>query len=411
MRRNTAQPHATFAGEKNIQETMEVKIINGWPVKIWADKIEDAAMEQITALTTLPFVYHHLAIMPDVHPGKGMPIGGVLACRDAVVPNAVGVDIGCGMCAVKTNRKVRSIPKDVLRKKVMSGIRKAIPLGMEHHKQSQGEDVMPTGYDIDKLAVVSRQYVSALRQVGTLGGGNHFIELQHDAEGYLWIMIHSGSRNLGKQVGDYYNKVAANLNARWHSSVNPDMGMPFLPVGEREFTNYWHEMSYCIDFALCNRRLMMERIEEVLADAFPRIHFEPMINIAHNYAAWEKHFGQKVIVHRKGATLASQGITGIIPGSQGTASYIVEGLGNPESFNSCSHGAGRVLGRKAAIRTLNLKEEQHRLERRGIIHAIRTQDDLQEAAGAYKDIETVIKNELDLVCVKTRLLPMAVIKG
>lgn len=390
---------------------MEVKIINGWPVKIWADTVEDYAIEQITNLTTLPFLYHHLAIMPDVHPGMGMPIGGVLACKDAVVPNAVGVDIGCGMCAVKTNRKARSIPKDVLRKKVMRGIRKRIPLGMAHHKESQGEAVMPTGHDIDKLTVVSRQYTSALRQVGTLGGGNHFIELQHDEEGYLWIMIHSGSRNLGKQVGDYYNKVATELNARWHSSVDPAIRMPFLPVGEREFTNYWREMSFCIDFALCNRRLMMERIEEVLVDAFPRIQFEPMINIAHNYAAWEEHFGQKVIVHRKGATLATQGTTGIIPGSQGTASYIVEGLGNPQSFNSCSHGAGRVLGRKAAIRTLNLEEEKRRLERRGIIHAIRTQNDLQEAAGAYKDIETVIKNELDLVSIKTRLLPIAVIKG
>lgn len=390
---------------------MEVKIINGWPVKIWADTVEDYAMKQITNLTTLPFLYHHLAIMPDVHPGMGMPIGGVLACKDAVVPNAVGVDIGCGMCAVKTNRKVHSISKDVLRKKVMRGIRERIPLGMEHHKESQGEAVMPVGHDIDKLPVVSRQYVSALRQVGTLGGGNHFIELQHDAEGYLWIMIHSGSRNLGKQVGDHYNKLATMLNARWHSNVNPDIRMSFLPVGEREFANYWREMNYCIDFALCNRRLMMERIEEVLVDAFPRIKFEPMINIAHNYAAWENHFGKNVIIHRKGATLADKGITGIIPGSQGTASYIVEGLGNPESFNSCSHGAGRVLGRKAAIRTLNLKEEKRRLERRGIIHAIRTQNDLQEAAGAYKDIETVIKNELDLVRIKTRLLPIAVIKG
>lgn len=390
---------------------MEVKIINGWPVKIWADTVEDYAMKQITNLTTLPFLYHHLAIMPDVHPGMGMPIGGVLACKDAVVPNAVGVDIGCGMCAVKTNRKVHSISKDVLRKKVMRGIRERIPLGMEHHKESQGEAVMPVGHDIDKLPVVSRQYVSALRQVGTLGGGNHFIELQHDAGGYLWIMIHSGSRNLGKQVGDHYNKLAMMLNARWHSNVNPDIRMSFLPVGEREFANYWREMNYCIDFALCNRRLMMERIEEVLVDAFPRIKFEPMINIAHNYAAWENHFGKNVIIHRKGATLADKGITGIIPGSQGTASYIVEGLGNPESFNSCSHGAGRVLGRKAAIRTLNLEEEKRRLERRGIIHAIRTQNDLQEAAGAYKDIETVIKNELDLVRIKTRLLPIAVIKG
>ena len=174
---------------------------------------------------------------------------------------------------------------------------------------------------------------------------------------------------------------------------------------------YWNEMKYCIDFALCNRKLMMERIEEVLADALEGIEFEPMINIAHNYAAWENHFGQNVIVHRKGATLAREGVVGIIPGSQGTASYIVEGLGNPDSFCSCSHGAGRVLSRTAAIKTLDMAEEVARLEAKGIVHAIRSQSDMQEASGAYKDIEEVIANEADLVKVKTRLLPVAVIKG
>lgn len=174
---------------------------------------------------------------------------------------------------------------------------------------------------------------------------------------------------------------------------------------------YWDEMKYCIDFALCNRRLMMLRIEEVLADVLPGIEFDPMINIAHNYAAFEHHFGKEVFVHRKGATLANVGTTGIIPGSQGTASYIVEGLGNPESFCSCSHGAGRLLSRTAAINTLNMKEELEKLSARGIVHAIRCQDDMQEASGAYKDIEEVIANELDLIKVKTRLLPVAVIKG
>ena len=174
---------------------------------------------------------------------------------------------------------------------------------------------------------------------------------------------------------------------------------------------YWKEMRYCVDFALCNRKLMMERIEEVLAESLKGIEFEPMINIAHNYAAVEHHFGQNVIVHRKGATLAREGVTGIIPGSQGTASYIVEGLGNPESFCSCSHGAGRVLSRSMAIKTLDLQQEVAQLEAKGIVHAIRSQEDMQEASGAYKDIEEVIANEADLVKVKTRLLPVAVIKG
>lgn len=170
-------------------------------------------------------------------------------------------------------------------------------------------------------------------------------------------------------------------------------------------------MQYCIDFALCNRSLMMQRIQEVLTDALPGISFEPMINIAHNYAAWENHYGQNVIVHRKGATLAREGMVGIIPGSQGTASYIVEGLGNAASFNSCSHGAGRVLSRTAAIASLDMQAEVAQLEAKGIVHAIRSQDDMQEATGAYKDIEEVIANQTDLIKVKTRLLPIAVIKG
>ena len=390
---------------------MEVKIINNRPVKIWTNDVEETAMRQIENLTTLPFLHHHLAIMPDVHAGMGMPIGGVLACDGAVIPNAVGVDIGCGMCAVKTNWKMEDLPAHVIRKEIMKGIRARIPLGMDHHKEAQDAKYLPQGHDIDKMEIVKRRQHSILHEVGTLGGGNHFIELQKDEEGNLWIMIHSGSRNLGKQVGDYYNKIAVSLNEKWHSVVSPEIRLPFLPHGTREFGAYWNEMKYCIDFALCNRRLMMERIQEVIADSLKGIEFEPMINIAHNYAAFEHHFGKDVIVHRKGATLAREGVIGIIPGSQGTASYIVEGLGNPDSFCSCSHGAGRVLSRKAAIHTLDMKAEVRNLEAKGIIHAIRCQDDMQEASGAYKDIDTVIANESDLVKVKTKLLPIAVIKG
>lgn len=390
---------------------MEVKMINNCPVKIWTDNVEESAMRQIENLTTLPFLFHHLAIMPDVHAGTGMPIGSVLACKDAVIPNAVGVDIGCGMCAVKTNRKVSDIPETVIRKEIMKGIRERIPLGMDHHNEAQDEKFLPEGHDIDKLEVVKRRWHSILHEVGTLGGGNHFIELQKDEEDTLWIMIHSGSRNLGKQVADFYNKMAAALNARWHSVVSPEIRLPFLARETKEFGMYWNEMKYCIDFAFCNRKLMMERIEEILADSLKDIEFEPMINIAHNYAAYEHHFGHDVIVHRKGATLARKGVTGIIPGSQGTASFIVEGLGNPDSFCSCSHGAGRALSRKMAVKTLDMQQEVAQLEAKGIVHAIRSQDDMQEASGAYKNIEEVIANEADLVKVKTKLLPVAVIKG
>ena len=402
----------TLSPETNMEDKVMYEIeLNGTPIKIWAKYVDAHAMKEIVNLSTLPFVFHHLAFMPDVHGGKGMPIGGVLATRGVVIPNAVGVDIGCGMCAVKTSLKVADIPSEVLRKQILRGIRKQIPLGFDHHKSAQDEAFMPQGFDIDKMTVVQRQYVSATKQVGTLGGGNHFLELQKDAEGTLWIMIHSGSRNLGAQVGNFYNEKAKVLNKRWYSQVPADIDMAFLPMQSDEAHAYWDEMLYCVEFALCNRRLMMERICQVIGDVFPDARFEPMINIAHNYAAWENHFEENVIVHRKGATRARAGETGIIPGSQGTKSYIVEGLGNPDSFLSCSHGAGRAMSRSEAVRSLSLEEEVARLEAQGIVHAIRGQKDLEEAAGAYKDIDEVMACQEDLVRIVTELSPVAVIKG
>lgn len=390
---------------------MEVKNINNVIVKNWATELDEHGRQEVENICKLPFIHHHLALMPDAHGGKGMPIGGVLATKGVVIPNAVGVDIGCGMCAVKTNVRVEEVTQEVLRKKILRGIRKQIPLGMAHHKQAQSEEYMPQGFDTDSMTVVRRELTAAHKQVGTLGGGNHFIEIQRDDEGWMWIMIHSGSRNLGKQVGDYYNDKAESLNRRWYSVVPSEINLPFLPLKTDEFHQYWAEMEYCVAFALCNRSLMMQRIEEVIGDTLSGAEFEPIINIAHNYAAWENHFGENCIVHRKGATLATAGTTGIIPGSQGTCSYITEGLGNPESFMSCSHGAGRRLSRTAARNELSLEEEIGRLERLGVIHAIRGRDDLDEAAGAYKNIDEVMAAQSDLVRIRTRLSPIAVIKG
>ncbi len=385
--------------------------MNNVTVKMWLNQLDAHAWEEVNNLTTLPFLYHHLALMPDAHGGKGMPIGGVLATKGAVVPNAVGVDIGCGMCAVRTSLRGEEISQEVLRKRILRGIRQRIPLGREHHKTAQDEQCMPKGFDTDSMTVVKRQLASARKQLGTLGGGNHFIELQRCEEGYLWIMLHSGSRNLGKMVGEYYNQLAETLNARWYSAVKPDIKLAFLPLRSPEFRQYWAEMEYCVAFALANRRLMMTRIQEVIAGVFPQVVFEPMINIAHNYAAWEKHFEENVIIHRKGAVRADVGEIGIIPGSQGTCSYIVEGLGNPESFLSSSHGAGRAMSRSEAIRSLSLEQEIARLESQNIIHAIRGQSDLEEATGAYKNIDEVMENQKDLVRILTKLYPMAVIKG
>lgn len=390
---------------------MKEMLINDTPVKIWANTVDPKAFGQIYNLSRLPFVFHHLAFMPDVHAGVGMPIGGVLATKGVVVPNAVGVDIGCGMCAIKTNVRVEELTPDILRKGVMRGIRKRIPLGMERHKTAQDETLMPQGFDIDSMQVVRHQYASALRQLGTLGGGNHFIELQKDGDGFIWIMIHSGSRNLGKLVCDRYSEIAGRLNAMWFSGTDPDNGLPFLPMKSDEGKAYWNEMNYCICFALANRELMMQRICEVIKDSIPEAEFEPMINIAHNYAAWENHFDENVIIHRKGATSAREGEVGIIPGSQGTRSFITEGLGNPDSFRSCSHGAGRVMSRTEAVRSLNLDEEIQKLDAKGIVHAIRSQKDLEEAASAYKNIDEVMACQSDLTKILVTLEPIAVIKG
>ena len=237
---------------------------------------------------------------------------------------------------------------------------------------------MPQNHDIDNLPIIRKEYASALKQLGTLGGGNHFIEIQKEKDNSIWIMIHSGSRNLGKQVADHYNKLAKNLNNLWYSSIDPKVDLAFLPFKTEEARKYYNEMKYCVDFALANRKLMLTRVQEVLVDFFPKIGFGEIINIAHNYAAWENHFGKDVVVHRKGATSAHKGELGIIPGSQGTNSYIVEGLGNPESFASCSHGAGRKMGRNEAIRTLSLEEEQRKIDRLGVVHAIKRQRDLDE---------------------------------
>lgn len=389
------------------------------PVKLFLDDIEDGAMEQIKHLALLPFAYHHVAIMPDSHQGYGMPIGGVLATEDVIIPNAVGVDIGCGMCAVKTS--LTEFPVEKL-KEIMGKIRQVVPVGFTHQKEKQDESLMPQvvaqlvsapglepggrKFESSLPDIVKREYQAALFQIGTLGGGNHFIEIQKGSDGHIWIMIHSGSRNFGLQIAKVYNDLAVQLNEKWHSTIPKEWELAFLPIDSKEGQAYIGEMQYAVDFALANRKLMMDRILEIF-----NVEHEPMINIAHNYASLEHHFGKDVWVHRKGATLARIDTIGIIPGSQGTHSYIVKGKGNPESFESCSHGAGRRMGRKEACRTLNLEEEQKKLNDQGIVHGIRSIKDLDEASGAYKDIDVVMKNQTDLVDILVELTPMGVIKG
>ena len=415
------------------------------PIKLWLEDIEPGALEQAKNLANLPFIYKWVSIMSDSHLGFGMPIGGVVALDGVISPNMVGSDVGCGMCAVKTS--LTDIDRETL-KKIMGEIRKVIPVGFSKHKEMQDLDLMPTvelqnPHPKETIPVVYEQYANARKSLGTLGGGNHFIEIQKGSDGHIWIMIHSGSRNLGFQVAKHYNEVAKKLNLKWFSEVSPEVDLAFLPIGTPEADDYLREMQYCVDYALANRKLMMERVKNIFVDvtdlcnnpdhkfiealSFTEIGrlgcpvcggdpdkmilFDEMINIAHNYASLEHHFGKDVWVHRKGATLAREGVIGIIPGSQGTKSYMVEGKGNPDSFNSCSHGAGRLMGRKQAIRTLDLEKEVKALEDKGILHSIRGAKQLDEAPSAYKNIETVMKNQEDLVEILVELTPLAVVKG
>ena len=376
------------------------------PIKLWLEEeqVEEGALDQARDLANLPFAFKHIAIMPDTHLGYGMPIGAILATKGAVVPNAVGVDIGCGMCSLRTN--LTNLKTNRL-KEIMTIVRKTVPVGFNRHDDQQDESWMP-----DKkgdLPIVEQEYKSALYQIGTLGGGNHFIEIQKGSDGYIWVMIHSGSRNIGFTVANHYNNIAKEKNKALEVQVPKDLA--FIPEDSEYFDLYWNEMNYCVEFALANRKLMMERTKMAFKEIIPEVEFSHFINKPHNFAALEEHFGEEVIVHRKGATRARNGEWGMIPGSQGTQSFLVKGKGNVDSFESCSHGAGRVMSRAAARRKLDLNEERKFLTDQGILHAIRHKGDLDEAPSSYKDIEEVMANQEALVEVQIKLQPLAVIKG
>ncbi len=389
------------------------------PIKSWCRDMEELAMSQASDLARHPVIYHHVSLMPDCHPGYGMPIGGVIACDNAVIPNAVGVDIGCGMGAVKTDVPVSATSRESLRE-IVTGIKALIPCGEGNaHRNSQGwagmaetiEDYMDRGWysaHVEDLAG---------RNLGTLGGGNHFIEIQTGDDGLVWLMIHSGSRHLGNVIARYYHNLALQLNRQWQSEI-PNNDLAFLPADSEEGQAYIRDMNFALGYARENRRRIMERFMEAFSVAFPKAGFEAPVNIHHNYAALENHFGRNVWVHRKGATSARENEIGIIPGSMGTPSYIVKGLGNPESFHSCSHGAGRVMGRKEASRRLTPEECDQAMgaivyDRWHKMKKSKGQDllDLGEAPQAYKDIDAVIQAELDLIQPLVKLRPLGVVKG
>jgi tRNA-splicing ligase RtcB len=381
------------------------------PVKSWCAHVEKGALEQAANLANHPKVFRHVALMPDCHVGYGMPIGGVVACEGAVIPNAVGVDIGCGMCAVQTDFPVAGISRNQIFQ-CLENVKRRVPLGEGHaHNQPQRWDrfgELPPWLDAHAREL-------ALKNLGSLGGGNHFIEMQAGDDGKLWLMLHSGSRNLGYRIAEHHHQQALKQCG--------DVPVPDLASLETESEAgqaYIREMNLALDYARENRARMMQVFKEAVFQTLEKAGFLKEINIHHNYAALEEHFGSQVWVHRKGATSARPGEEGIIPGSMGTASYIVRGKGHAESFASCSHGAGRTMGRMAASRSLSRVECDNAMA--GVVfagwHTMKGRGkkalgllDLSEAPQAYKDIDEVIAAELDLIDPVVKLRPLGVLKG
>ncbi|HEX3047878.1 MAG TPA: RtcB family protein [Bacillota bacterium] len=400
------------------------------PVKVWLkeqSELEPECQGQAMHLANLPFAFKHVALMPDTHTGYGMPIGGVLATDGVIIPNAVGVDIGCGMGFVHTNIPA-SILKTVdtssgkLARQITGAIMREVPVGFAHHKEAQAcaalDLFQPEHLDDQITAELLEEIEAGYYQVGTLGGGNHFIELQEDEAGHLSIMLHSGSRNFGYKICRYFNQRAKELNRDWFASVLPQWDLAFLPVDSPAGQAYIEWMNLALDFAKENRQLMMERVKNLVFNCVKKyagitgIEVDLEVNAHHNYAAIENHFGRNVWVHRKGAIRAREEEWGIIPGAMGSYSYIVKGLGNPESFQSCSHGAGRKMGRKEAERQFRYEDVLEDLQRQEITLGTPNRSKItDECRWAYKEIDQVIANESDLVEPVMKVKTVAVIKA
>lgn len=387
------------------------------PVKIWLENVEQLdrdCLQQALNLSNLPFIHKWVALMPDTHSGFGMPIGGVIACEGIVIPNAVGVDIGCGMGFIDTNIHKSELTENEY-KNLVGQIMRDIPTGFNHHKNKQTSRVLAQS-DKDNFYKSNKDLYDEIDrgyyQIGTLGGGNHFIELQKDEKGFVSIMVHSGSRNFGYKIAKYYNQLAKELNKKWNSKVPVEYDLAFLPIDTPEGMEYIKWMNLALDFAWESRGKMMDIVKDKLSRHIPHIEYSNEVNAHHNYASLETHYGKEVWVHRKGAISAEKGKMGIIPGAMGSYSYIVEGLGNPESFNSCSHGAGRKMSREQAKKEFSVEKTILDLKEQGIILGKRKKSDVNdEVRWAYKDIDFVIEQELDLIKPIKKLKTLCVIKG
>ena len=371
------------------------------PIKSWAEEVEDEALVQATNLSNLPFAHSHIALMADVHVGFGMPIGGVLASKGVIIPNAVGVDIGCGIIAAKTDIKKMSITQI---ENIVDKAHRSIPLGFKNHKKARDWE----GFDNPPNSKIIEKELDAARyQLGTLGGGNHFLTMEQGSDGYVWLMVHSGSRNFGYKIANYYNKIAKEINKK--TNLTPEKhDLAGLYMDSSEGKEYFHAMNYALDFAKENRRQLLEQFYSIFQKETKSKDILMKVSIHHNYASIEEHFGERVVIHRKGAIKAELGELGVVPGSMGTPSYIVEGLGNEESFNTCSHGAGRVMSRNQANQVITREMAEKAMG--NIVHK-GFKKDLSEAPMAYKDIEEVMENQKDLVKPLVKLTPLGVIKG
>lgn len=405
------------------------------PIFSWCDNIEEEALNQMKVIAKLPFV-KRCAIMPDGHLGmeNGAPIGSVIATEDVIVPNFIGVDISCGMSVFKTNLNVSDFTEEK-KQTVHHAIERSIPMGFSHNSEERMDKIDGVyGKKIDEILngcksetkIASRKDI--LSQIGTLGGGNHFLEIQHDENGSIYGMIHSGSRNIGKKVCDHFDEVAMVLNKKWYSN---NSSIPFLPVDTGEGRDYIQWMNLCVKFSFMNREVMAGDVIRNLKYYFPNLGIttrsingasDDIIAISHNYASLEHHMGKDLWIHRKGAVLARKGTVGIIPGSQSTNSFITMGLGSEASLTSCSHGSGRKMGRKAfnVQNQSRIAEIENDMKTKGIVFtkfskSERGRDkgmyDISESGDAYKDVISVMDNQKDLVAPLVKLSPIISWKG
>lgn len=398
----------------------------GKPVKMWTQgvPVEREAKEQLEKLAQLPFVFHHVAVMPDVHVGKGSTIGSVIPTLGAVIPAAVGVDIGCGMMAAKTTLRAGDLPDNL--SGLRSAIEQAVPHGMSPKTRNhKGRDVgswnnppPPVDAGWAKLKgefdAICRKYpklrgTNNYKHLGTLGSGNHFVEVCLDEEGFVWVMLHSGSRGVGNAIGTHFIELARQ-DMRRHMVNLPDQDLAYLEEGTEHYDDYVEAVGWAQKFARINREVMMHNViramREVILKPF-ETHVEA-VNCHHNYVQKEKHFGKDVFVTRKGAVSAREGELGIIPGSMGAKSFIVRGKGNPESFNSCSHGAGRIMSRTEAKRRFTRADMERATQG---VESRKDEGVIDEIPMAYKDIDAVMHAQRDLVEVVHTLKQVVCVKG